>query len=224
MKKTLILIIGIIILVLTIFAVIRGVKIGNKASIYSFMQVKVASENLDAKLEEANTETKINYPQNVKKVETAIKDLTQTKEEYETKVEAALSNPELGITQIEKYKIEYLWDKLGSYAKDESLNIKLDFEETTIKGTYNIKFTLLGSYVGITDFLYNIENDDDLNYKVKNFKITPTTTTTKSDNKTNTNNNANNNTNTTSGNTKTVVDTSKLTATFVVENIIINFS
>ena len=164
-----------------------------------------------------NTEAKINYPQNVKTVETAIKDLTETKEEYETKVQAALSNPELGITQIEKYKIEYLWDKLGSYAKDDNLNIKLDFEETSIKGTYNINFSLIGPYVGITNFLYNIENDDDLNYKVKNFKVIPTTTTINNDNKTNTSS-------TNSTNTKTVVDTSKLTATFVVENIIINFS
>ena len=114
----------------------------------------------------------------------------------------------LGITQIEKYKIEYLWDKIGNYAKKEGLGIDINVEETTIQETYNIKFTINGTYVGITDFLYDIENDDELNYKVKDFKIEPSSSTTTSS----------------SGQTTTSMDTMKLQANFTVENIIINFN
>lgn len=207
MKKILISIIGVIILIIIIVAGARGIKIG-KLSVYSVQNIKEASLNLEAKVEEANTQTTQNYGMALSSVNTSIKKLKTAKEEYETKVASISGNPELGITQIEKYKIEYIWDKLGTYAKDEGLKVILDFEETSIKDTYNIKFTLSGSYVGITDFLYDIENDDELNYKVKDFKIEPTTKTEES----------------TSGKTTTVVSTDKLNATFVVENIIINFN
>ena len=104
--------------------------------------------------------------------------------------------------------IEYLWGIIGGYAKDEGIQVILDVKETSIEDTYNINFTLYGSYVGIADFLYDIENDDELNYRIKNFKIEPSskTTTTTTDNKV------------------TTVSTERLQATFVVENIIINFN
>lgn len=207
MKKTLILIIGAIILILTILAGTRGINIG-KASVYSIKQIKESSLYLDTKVEEANTETSQNYAQAISLTDESIKKLKDAKEEYETKVAPLTGNNGIGITQIEKYKIEYIWNKLGSYAKDEGIKIILDFEETTIKDTYNIKFSLSGSYVGITNFIYHIENDDELNYKVTSFKIEPSASSQTS----------------TDGKTTTTVDTNKLNATFVVESIIINFN
>lgn len=207
MKKTLILIIGAIILILTILAGTRGINIG-KASVYSIKQIKESSLYLDTKVEEANTETSQNYAQAINLTDESIKKLKSAKEEYETKVAPLTGNNGIGITQIEKYKIEYIWNKLGSYAKDEGIKIILDFEETSIKDTYNIKFSLSGTYVGITNFLYHIEDDDELNYKVVNFKIEPKT----------------NSSETTAGKTTTTVDTNTLNASFVVENIIINFN
>lgn len=207
MKKTLILIIGIIILILAILAGTRGINIG-KISIASIKQLENSSIELNSKVEEANTEINQNYQKAISTTEESIKKLKEIKEEYETKVSSLTENSGIGISQIEKYKIEYIWDKLGSYAKKEGIKVVLEFEETSIKETYNIKFSLTGSYVGITDYLYDIENDDELNYKVKNFKIEPKTTASKS----------------TKGEETTTSDVNTLNATFVVENLIINFS
>lgn len=204
MKKTLISIIGVIILILICVAIFRGISIG-KVSVYSIKQIKADSEKLDATIAEANTEIDQNYSKSLADIDTSINNLKTAKEEYETKVSTLTQNPEIGVTQIQKYKSEYLWVIIGTYATNENLKIDLEIQETSIQDTYNIKFTLQGSYVGITNFLYNIENDDELNYKVKDFKIEPTTTATE----------------TTSGNTKTEANTEKLTATFVVENVII---
>ena len=204
MKKILISIIGVIILILICVATFKGISIG-KVAIYSVKQIKADSEKLDATIAEANTEINQNYAKSLADIDTAINNLKTAKEEYETKVSALTQNPEIGITQIQKYKSEYLWVIIGRYATNENLRIDLEIQETSIQDTYNIKFTLQGSYVGITNFLYNIENDDELNYKVKDFKIEPTTTTTES----------------TSGNAITTSNTEKLIATFVVENVII---
>ena len=207
MKKILISVIGLIILIIIIVSAVKSIKIGN-FSIFSINDIKNAGENLDEKIDEANTEEEQNYAKAVSDINKSIKNLKNTKEQYEEKVQMLGINSELGITQIEKYKIEYLWDKIGSYAKKEGLKIDLDIQETSIAETYNINFTLTGSYVDITDFVYDIENDDELNYKVKNFKIEPTTTSTTSN----------------SGKTTTTTDTGTLKATFTVENIIINFN
>lgn len=204
MKKILISIIGIILLVLIFVCIFRGISIG-KMSIYSVENIKEQSLNLDKKIEEANTEINQNYAKSVADIETASTNLKNAKEEYETKVG---TNGNLGITQIEKYKIEYLWGIIGGYAEDEGLRVDLDIKETSIDDTYNINFTLYGSYVGITDFLYDIENDDELNYRINEFTIEPSSSV-----KT-----------TTTDNTVTTVSTETLKASFVVENIIIKFN
>lgn len=204
MKKVLISLIGIILLILICVAAFKGINIG-KFSIYSFDTIKQQSFNLDKKIEEANTEINQNYAKSFSDIEVATTNLKKAKEEYEAKVG---TNGGLGITQIEKYKIEYLHAIIGGYGKDEGVVVTLDIKETSISDTYNINFTLHGSYLGITDFIYDIENDDELNYRIKNFKIEPTTQTTE----------------TTTENEVTKVRTDVLKATFVVENIIINFN
>lgn len=204
MKKILISIIGILILVLVCVSATKGISVG-KLSIYSIKDIKDQSLNLDKKIEEANIEINQNYAKSLFDVETASDELKTVKEEYESKVGIDGS---LGITQIEKYKIEYLWGILGGYAKDRNVKTYLDFKETSIKDTYDISFTVYGSYLGITDFLYDIENDDELNYRAKNFKIEPTSTIST----------------TTTENEVSNVDTAVLTATFTVENVIVNFN
>lgn len=203
MKKTLISILGILILILVCVSAVKGISVG-KLAIYSINNIKAESLELDKKIEEANTEINQNYASSLSKAETASAELLRLKNEYESKVG---TDGTLGITQIEKYKIEYLWGILGGYAKDRSVKAYLDFKETSIKDTYDITFTVYGSYLGITDFLYDIENDDELNYRAKNFKIEPTSTTST----------------TTTENEVTSVDTTVLTATFTVENVIVNF-
>lgn len=204
MKKILISIIGILILIVVCIGAIGGISVG-KVSIYSMKSIKQDSDYLDEKIYEATTEINQNYAKSLFDIETESNNLKTVKEEYESRIGA---DGNLGITQIEKYKIEYLWGILGGYANDRGIKAFLDFQETSIKDTYDINFTVYGSYLAITDFLYDIENDDDLNYRVKNFKIEPTTTTST----------------TTQDKEVTSTNTTTLTATFTVENIIVNFN
>lgn len=203
MKKALISIIGVILIILICVSIFKGVSVG-KLNIYSFKNIEEHSLNLDKKIEEANTEINQNYAKSLADVETATNNLKKVKEKYDSLVGA---NGSLGITQIEKYKIEYLWGIIGGYGKDEGVKVVLDIKETSIDDTHNINFTVFGSYVGITNFIYDIENDDELNYRIKEFKMVPSSTTTT----------------TTTENQVTTSSVETLQATFVVENIIIKF-
>lgn len=204
MKKILISIIGVIILILICVSIFRGFSLG-KVNIYSVKKIEEQSLNLDKKIEQANTEINQNYAKSLADIETATNKMKKLKEEYESRVGL---NGELGITQIEKYKIEYLWGIIGGYAKEQGVKVILDIKDTSIEDTYSISFNVYGSYLGITDFIYNMENDDELNYRIDNFKIEPSSTSTT----------------TTTDNKVTAVSTDTLLATFVVENIIIKFN
>ena len=41
------------------------------------------------------------------------------------------------------------------------------------KDVYNLKFTVTGSYISITDFISDIENDSTLGFKIEEFKMSP---------------------------------------------------
>lgn len=127
-----------------------------------------------------------------------------------------------------------MWTIIGNYATKEEVTITLDIVEGTSKDNYNLNFTVTGGYVGITDFIYDLENDEKLNFKIENLKMENTTVnvitleSTTSPSSTTSNSIASNsttNTNTTKSTTKsTTNDKTKtvLQAKFNVNNISIN--
>ena len=77
--------------------------------------------------------------------------------------------------QLQTYEIEYLWAKIGNHATSEGATIKMDVTKgtNTTSNTYNLKFTVTGSYISITDFISDIENDSSLGFKIEEFKMLP---------------------------------------------------
>ena len=75
--------------------------------------------------------------------------------------------------QIEEYKVETLWVKLGTYATTEGTVLQMDIKNSSKGGSgrYDLYFTVNGSYIGITDFISDIENDSMLGFKIEEFKI-----------------------------------------------------
>ena len=72
---------------------------------------------------------------------------------------------------------------------------------------YDLQFTLIGNYVSITDFIYDIENDEQLKFEIKNFSILTQANATATTNKTNTVTNTTTNTNTNKNNTTAMPNT-----------------
>ena len=180
--------------------------------------IETSSNNLNAKIATAKQKNDSEYPQSIEELEKSIKNLKVTKEKYKSKTAYIAENVELGVVPTKEYKIERLWIVLENYAKKEGIELKLDIKEASSgKGKYDLDVTLSGEYIGITDFLYDIEKDDTLGFKVLNFKIQPMSSSTST---TNTNNSS-------QGNEKEtkiiVVDASKLKTTFTIEDVGINF-
>ena len=81
---------------------------------------------------------------------------------------------ELGLAgQIQEYKVETLWVKLGTYATTEGTILQMDIKGSSTggNGRYDLNFTVAGKYVGVTDFIYDIENDSKLGFKIEDFHM-----------------------------------------------------
>ena len=228
MKKILISILLILSALLTYFAVVKHISFFGWRS-NNFADVKDEKINLDNQINVAKQINNQEYLSSVEGLETSIDEYKKTKLKYEAKTANISDDTEIGIVKIKNYKIERIWVILQNYAKKEKIELELNLLDTTASNVYDLDVKLLGDYIGITDFLYDIENDDTLGFKITNFKLLPstvTTTTTKSDNTTSGNNNTteeNKNTNNTTT-TTTSVSVSKLKATFKIEEVGIEFN
>lgn len=233
MKKILISVIIVLLLILSSFALAKGIGF---LKIKSINDIKTASSKLDGDFNEANELSNKTYPEEVEGLEEAIKKLKISKQEFENKNLYNNEKVSLGTVEVKTYKIHYLWTILGNYRKDRGVqSLNLDLKSTGAQDVYDLEFTLLGSYTSITDFLYDIENDEELNFDIKNFTISSEITdssnrnsNTQSEdqnkvlgNTTNTNNNnSDNNTNNSDDeNKKQKSDGMILEARFTVENI-----
>lgn len=212
MKKFLISILVILLLILTYFIILKNVTIATWKS-KSINDIKNANNELNTQIDMAKQINNQEYPQSIEKLESSIRNLKVAKEKYETKLSYVSDNAELGVVEIKEYKVERLWITLENYAKDNGLDLQLDLLDTSTADKYDLNITLLGGYIGITDFIYDIEGDDTLGFKIQNFKLTPNTTTTENTSEEEEN-----------GQTSTSVDTNTLKATFKIEGVGIEFN
>lgn len=246
MKKVLISILVVLLIIAVYFIGFKNISIAKWKS-KSVKDIKNLNEELDSDIDEAKTLNNQKFPEAISKVEESIESLQKTKQRYETKASYIEGeNVELGTVSVKKYKIERLWIALGNYAKKEGVTLQLDITSATKEDMYDLNITIFGEYIGITDFLYDIEKDDTLGFKIVGFKLTPSTETTSSTSTTssstsNTSNQSNNITDRDTGDkadisnyvsgssssetttTTTTVDVTNLKATFKIENVGIDF-
>lgn len=238
MKKILISVIIILLIGLGYTIGAKSLSIGT-IKLESVSDIKNASNNLEQKFNTGKEISAQTYPSSIEDLDKVVRELKTVKQQYQAKT---VNNPEaqsnLGVIQIEKYNIEYLWTIIGNYATKNGVTLTLDIKSTNSDDVYNLNFNLEGKYIGITDFIYSLEDDDELKFEIKDFKMSSeeistkssknestseeknTTQNTTTTNKTNTStNNQQTTTNTQKENTKKKNDGVILYATFTVENV-----
>ena len=174
MKKLLISILILLLIALSVFIAMQGLKIGN-LEVLGIQGIKQRNDELDVKVEQATRLAGVGYKQAVAEVQDSAKKLTEEKKNYEDLTIMNTDDQGQVSSQIQRYEIETLWVTLGNHATSEGAIIKMDVLKgsNNIKETYNLKFTVNGSYISITDFISDIENDTTLGFKIENFKMEP---------------------------------------------------
>ena len=177
MKKLLILILIGLLLTLSIFVVVKGINIGS-IQILGINDIQSKSKELDVKIQESSKLSESDYKQAIATLEDNTKKLQQQKKKYEDMTQISEEGEIENANQIERYEIETLWVKLGNHATSEGVIMKMDILQGSsgATNTYNLKFTATGSYISITDFISDIENDSTLGFKIEEFTMMPTDT------------------------------------------------
>ncbi len=174
MKKILMGILIAFLLLITFFMLTGRVKIG-EWKILGIEDIKNENEKLDSKIEDISKLTSVTYPQKYKELESAQKSLLQSKQDYEDKLAYSTESEIESANRLENYNIEFLWNKIGTYATKQGIGLKLEIQNGSSQDLKNIVFSATGKYIPITDFIYSIEDDDELGFSIENFKLVPNT-------------------------------------------------
>lgn len=171
MKNVLMTIFTMLLTALTIILMIKGISIG-QLKILSVAQIIDESKELSKEIQEANTLNNVTYKKSLSDLNSAIQQLSSSKSDYLDVASVSTDAEIKEANQSQTYSMEYLWSQVGNHATAEGVNLKLEVKSTGVDNKNNLNFSVIGSYMGIRNFIYSIENDSDLNFKIEGFKLT----------------------------------------------------
>lgn len=172
MKKLLILILIALVLALTIFTIINGLEIGS-FNVWGIRTIQDENAKLDETVTQATRLASSTFPGKVSEVNASMKKLEEQKTEYEDMVAVSNTGDVEAASQLSNYTLDFLWTEIGTHATSEGVNIDISLTAGTGgQNVYDLNFTVVGSYVGICEFIRDIEDDSDLAFKIEQFSMT----------------------------------------------------
>ena len=101
--------------------------------------------------------------------------MDEAREEY-LKYSTISTNDEIiKAMQGKVFKIEFLWTRLGQHVRNEQVVLDFKIVDSSIgeSKANDLEFAVTGTYTRIINFVYAIENDPDLNFRIENFQLIP---------------------------------------------------
>ena len=171
MRKVLLTILTILLLVMTALCMKNGIKVGS-LQVLGFQGLADESQRLTEKISEADTKEKA-YQTSLSKIETDAKGLASAKKDYLDLVSVSSASDIQQALQTKTYTIEYLWSRVGNHATSEGVTVTMKIAASTLGGSEyrNLNFTVTGKYLAITNFIYSLENDSNLDFTIDNFDM-----------------------------------------------------
>lgn len=172
MRKLLISILLILLILMAALCIKNGINIG-PLHVLGVGQIQEANNNLTQKINQAKS-TNDEYESKLTKLKQDISALIKSKEDCLSQINASTESQLQDATQTKNYKIEYLWSAVGNHATKEGVNIKMDVTSGSIANSdyKNLKFTVTGNYLAITNFIMSLENDSTLEFTIDDFEMT----------------------------------------------------
>ena len=172
MRKALLSVLLLLILILISLFMKNGLSIGS-FQIYGFQDINQKNDELTQAINNAKAEND-NYTSALSKLDSDVDTLTTAKKNYLDLIAQSSENDIKEATQTKTYTIEYLWSKIGNHATKEGVTLKMDVVSSTLgeQEYRNLNFTVDGEYLAIVQFIYDLENDSDLDFIAEDFDMT----------------------------------------------------
>lgn len=181
MRKIVILLVCVILTCLAYQTVASGFNLGTVFSIPGYEKVAQSSKEIDSLIEELTDINDVKFAQSKNSLTTALKKYKDTKEEYESLADTIEANAEDDgptMSLVDTYDIDFLWTTIGNYGTEEGISLKFNvvksvgsFFSTSSYTMCDLKFTVSGNYIPITDFIYDLEDDNKLGFEISDFSI-----------------------------------------------------
>lgn len=169
MKNILRVILTVLVTILVILLMVKGLSIGS-LKIYSISGIIEENKKIDEEIDALNKLKNEDYKKAMDNLNDSAKKLTTAKQSYLDEASISTDSEIKEATISQNYSMEYLWNKVGTYATEEGLKLKWDVQSAG-SGKYTLSFTITGTYISIINYVYDIENDSDLGFTILNFKI-----------------------------------------------------
>lgn len=174
MRKILISVLIVILIILAYFTIFQGISIGS-FKILGINQISELNSKLIAKRDEANTKVITDLQNKKQEVLDSVDNLLNNKESYYKSVNSSTESELTEATTEDVYNAEYLYLKIGGYAREKGVKWRMDIkadenEESDIK---ELAFSITGKYQGIIDFISALEDDNELKFRIEDFKLVP---------------------------------------------------
>ena len=95
-------------------------------------------------------------------VDVELRNYAEKKDAYELLKSTANVEQIAEANKIEIYLLDYLWIKVGNYASDNAVKFKM----TPNAANATLDFNITGSYISVINFIYDIQNDPELDFKL----------------------------------------------------------
>ena len=171
MKNILLTILTILITIIMVIVMKSGINIG---SLHVLGFQEIADENqklLDviAQSKQKNNE----YTDKLQTINSDSEKLATAKKEYFDLVQVSTASEIQEAMQIKSYRVEYLWSRVGNHATKEGVKVKMEIASSSMGDSAykDLKFTVNGNYLAITNFIYDLENDESLDFTIDNFDM-----------------------------------------------------
>lgn len=178
MRKLVIFLVCIILAVYAYYVVANGLSIGQSFRIKSYKEISASSREIDSLI---STLANINNAQFVRSQETlsaAVREYKTVKEEYDELTQVANEDESSDISLVDTYDIDFLWTTIGNYGTEEGIKLKFNVVKsaTSMLDTQSyimcdLKFTVSGDYIPLTDFIYDLEDDPKLGFEISDFAL-----------------------------------------------------
>ena len=140
------------------------------ADVMSYSEIRTQGDELNNNLKTIDTLNKVELPAAKSEVDVEIAKFKKQKEAYED-LESRASVAEIAeANKKQEYLLDYLWIVIGNYANDNNVRFKMTPDDPSMR----IDFDITGSYVSIINFIYDLENDRNLNFHLNGIKMAQT--------------------------------------------------
>lgn len=185
MRKILIFVMLVVVIWGCYSVISSGFSIGN-ITIASYSEIQDTNKELETAISELERKNDTEFKSKQTSLGTSIKNYQEKKEEYETMLLENDNAEEIIYTSADVYNIDFLWTIIGNYATEEGITLKFDVIKSTSVATSEVtsgtikyiicdlNFTITGDYIGLTDFIYDIEDDDRLGFEISGFTMEKT--------------------------------------------------